>query len=164
MSSLRRRIRKDCLGLLDSLSAMKRPFKNENELLHHLALLNRSYLSLISKVEYRPLLVNLESEKEERGLRKLYCKETGFSVVVSKDYGLLSVSTGNDEINSSILRSVRASQKPQSLDALLSLYADYRHRRCDVCLRVRDFSLRYTSVRIVDGDYVAAYHAECFEK
>lgn len=164
MSSLRERLRKDCLGLLDSLSALKRSFRDENTLLHKLALFNRSYLGLISKAEYKMPLSKLETIRKEAGLEKLRCKESGFCVVVSKEHGVLSVSTGNVEINAKILQCMRTTWDLKDLGTLISLYIDYKHRRCDACLRVRDFNLRYTTERVVDGDYVLAYHSGCLEK
>lgn len=162
MDSLKSRLRDACLEMLDSLSLMRQPFHDENTLVHRLSLLNKCYLSLVSKAEYEPSSVNLRTVDKSGDLERLRCSKSGFSAVFSKKHGVLSVSTGNDRINSKALKFARASESTaEALSEFLSSYSDYRERRCDVCLRVRNPELKYATERVTEDDYVAAYHAEC---
>lgn len=162
MASLKSRLRDACLEMLDSLSRLKQPFRDENTLVHRLSLLNRCYLSLIAKAKYEPSFVDLRSVDESGDLERLRCSKTGFSAVFSKKHGVLSVSTGNDRINSKALKFARSSASTaETLSEFLSPYSDYRERRCDGCLRVRNPELKHATERIAEDDYVAAYHAEC---
>lgn len=165
MASLKSRQRKACLEMLDSLSCLRQPFHDENALVHQLSLLNRSYLSLVSKAGYAPSSVDFCLVEERDDIERLRCSKSGFSAVVSKKHGILSVSTGNDKINSKALRFVRVSgNTAKVLSDFLSPYSDYRERRCDVCLCVRSPELKYATERVAEDDYVAAYHTECLSE
>lgn len=165
MASLKNRLRDACLEMLNSLGSLRHAFHDENTLVHRLSLFNRYYLSLISKAEYEPSSVSLRAVEECGDLERLKCNRSGFSAIISKKHGVLSVSTGNDQINSKALRFARTSGSTAgALSEFLSPYSDYRERRCDVCLCVRNPELKYAIERVADDEYVAAYHAECLSE
>lgn len=165
MASQKNRLRDACLEMLDCLGSLRQPFHDENMLVHRLSLLNRCYLNLISKAEYVLYSVSLHVIDKNGDLERLQCSESGFSAVISKKYGVLSVSTGNDRINLKAFRFARTSESSvEALCEFLSPYSKYRERRCDVCLCVKNPELKYATERVAEDDYVAAYHAECLDK
>jgi hypothetical protein len=167
MSERRNRLVKSCLDMLDNLGLLRMPFEDESALLHRLALLNRSYLSIVNYAKYRPSFVNFQKvdEDEDEDLETFRCTESGFVVVILKNSRVISVSTGNGDINAKALRFLANSQNVvQDMATFLAPYADYGHRRCDECLQIKDFHMAHASERIAAGDYVAAYHTECLER
>lgn len=155
------------LKFLGSLAEFKTNISREDVFSSVLASVQRDYLVLMT-------LLNKSRKVEGREMRKVdtineITRYTfgSFGFLYHTQYGVLSVSVGDPNINNHILCSARKHALHGQLEVMnkmLEMYLDYEKTNCDFCGE-------YTTVpgfatptgRSVEEDFVLAYHPVCKE-